>query len=145
MLLGASSAPPPGQSTLNLKVLSETSVAAFWFSQPSYSCWYLWHWTEKSPRNQNGSHFIPAMFWRGYFPWKHNQGEVPSLGQCQLKQAMPLLLYGARILIQGYFWLCAVLFSTHRVTSESSKSSHVPLIMQACTAIHQNLLELRKS
>ena len=27
MLLGASSAPPPGQSTLNLKVLSETSVA----------------------------------------------------------------------------------------------------------------------
>lgn len=145
MLLGASSAPPPGQSTLNLKVLSETSVAAFWFSQPSYSCRYLWHCTEKSPRNQNGSHFIPAMFWRGDFPWKHSQGEVPSLRQCQLKQAMPLPLCGARILIQGYFWLCAVLFSTHRVTSESSKLSRMPLIRQACTAIHQNLLELRKS
>lgn len=144
MLLGASSTPPPSQSTLNLKVLSETSVAAFWFSQP-YSCWYQWHCTEKSPRNQNGSHFIPALFWRGDFPWKHSQGEVPSLRQCQLKQAMPLPLCGVRSLIQGYFQLCTVLFSTHRVTSESSKSSHVPLIMQACTAIHQNLLELRKS
>lgn len=50
--------------------------------------------------------------------------KAPSLGQCQLKQAMSLHLCAARILIQGYFWIRAVLFSTHGVTSESSKSLH---------------------
>lgn len=42
-------------------------------------------------------------------------------GNVNWSRQMPLHLFGAKILIQGYFWICAVLFSTHGVTSESSQ------------------------
>lgn len=76
-------------------------------------------------RNTQGTKMIPHFIlklpaWGGrWLPF-----ETPSLRQCQRKQAMSLHLCAARILIQGYFWIYAVLFSTHGVTSESSKSLH---------------------